>query len=394
MTRVANMCVPSYSPIFAFALLFLSFSHSLTHSLTHSTTHSITHHIKDTGTDTLSPEDHHSTHHYDLYSRYLTGTTGTAQASGPNEDFYKNMVQSFHNKLSSKSSSSTSTSTSSSSSLHHKQISKLKENFKTFHDEQTRFFLHEEKSGNVIRSSSFPRKPTSKKQVLFLHFHKAGGTSICRYFKDAAWKVPEKFCICNEKISTAALFAHTRRIIHMRNFDKMFRKSESDICMFEKKWMKPHYFFQIRQIFTGYFVTALRRPWDRFRSNYEKDYSICSTESSNRKVKNMTIENYSKLNPRDCPKSYYLRTNTNRPNFYIRMLNGLSIEAYSFDGDGDGGLKVMTEYHLEQAKEVLMSFDVVLLLEDDPHHLNENLQKLTGIVDFGYIHVLEACFPF
>ena len=92
----------------------------------------------------------------------------------------------------------------------------------------------------------------------------------------------------------------------------------------------------------------------------------------------MTIASYATLNPRDCQKSYYLRTNTNRPNFYIRMLNGLSLEQYSFDGEGEGGLKAMTVHHLEQAKQVLLAFDVVLFLEEDAYSQNMKLQKLTG----------------
>lgn len=244
----------------------------------------------------------------------------------------------------------------------------------------------------VIKASSFPPKSqpnynnNKRQQVLFLHFHKAGGTSICRYFKDSGtWRVPERFCICNERITTHALFSHTRKVIHMRNLDNMFRKSRSDICMLEKKWMQPFYFFQIRRLFPGSIMTALRLPWDRFRSNYEKDYSICSDQqqykrnSNNKSINNkLTIATYATLNPKDCQKSYYLRTNTNRPNFYVRMLNGLSVEEYYFDGDGEGGLNIMTVYHLEQAKQVLLAFDVVLFLEEDPHIQNMKLQKLTG----------------
>lgn len=260
---------------------------------------------------------------------------------------------------------------------HSHVISKFKSNIKS-----TQVSADYESDG-VLRASSYLRKQHTEQQVLFLHFHKAGGTSICRYFKDSGtWRVPEKFCICNEKATTQALFAHTRKFIRMRTLDKLFQRSEADICMLEKKWMQPVYFFQIRQIFGGSFVTTLRVPWDRFRSNYEKDYSLCSDQNNNRNGYNssnkMSIEAYSKLNPRDCLKSYYLRTNTNRPNFYVRMLNGLSVEQYSFDGNGDGGLSIMTHRHLEQAKEVLLAFDVVLFLEEDPRIRNLKLQKLTG----------------
>ena len=232
----------------------------------------------------------------------------------------------------------------------------------------------------IIRASSAPITYPKERKVLFLHFHKAGGTSICRYFKDTGtWRVPEKFCICDEKITNHALFSHTRRRIRLKSLDKMFEKSHSDICMMERKWLRPHYFFQIRRIFTGYLVTSLRDPWERFRSNYEKDYSLCSQSERNNKLKNFSIEIYSKLYPRDCPKSYYLRTNTNRPNFYVRMLNGLSIDQYSLDmSESDAGLTRMTERHLEQAKEVLLAFDVVLFLEENAASRDFKLQKLTG----------------
>lgn len=247
-------------------------------------------------------------------------------------------------------------------------VSSLRKNF----DDVSRLI---DIDGDIIRASTMKASPgyEKTKQVIYLHFHKAGGTSICRYFKDSNWKVPEKFCICNEKVTNRALFAHTRKVIRIRSLDKMFKYSNADICMFEKRWMMPMYFFQLRRIFRGSLVTTLRLPWDRFRSNYEKDYSLCRTTH-----RTMTIEQYAKLNPRDCRKSYYLRTNTNRPNFYVRMLNGLSIEQYSFDGDGDGGLKIMTNHHLEQAKEVLLAFDVILFLEEDPVSRDYKLQKLTG----------------
>mmetsp|Transcript_11138 Transcript_11138/g.18192 ORF Transcript_11138/g.18192 Transcript_11138/m.18192 type:complete len:376 (-) Transcript_11138:85-1212(-) len=273
-----------------------------------------------------------------------------------NGDYYKKMAKSLHSKLYL-------------TSPQHKPFSKMN-------------LINEQ---DIIRSSIFPKKPITRKQVLFLHFHKAGGTSICRYFKDTGtWRVPKKFCICEEKITSAILFSHSRKKIRIQNLDKLFQKSHADICMLEEKWIRPHYFFQIRQIYTGFIVTALRQPWNRFLSNYEKDYTLCSREltvddtGDNKKyskLHNMTIEVYSELNPSDCPKSHYLSANTNRPNFYVRMLNGLSVESYS---NGDGVLNVMTEAHLEQAKEVLMMFDVVLILEESIDHMNMKLQQLTG----------------
>jgi hypothetical protein len=293
----------------------------------------------------------------------LSGVVTNVNAEDDADYNYKNIAKNFQKKVSVK------------HKKHSHVISKVKGNFEHHANREI-----EVDGEGILRASSFPKKQHNSNQVLFLHFHKAGGTSICRYFKDSdTWRVPEKFCICNEKVTDHAFFAHTRKVIRMRNLDKLFEKSQADICMLEKKWLRPSYFFQIRQIFVGSFVTSLRLPWDRFRSNYEKDYSICSDQyTRNNKLKRMSIKTFSKLNPRDCLKSYYLRTNTNRPNFYVRMLNGLSIEQYAFDGSGDGGLNIMTEQHLEQAKEVLLAFDVVLFLEESPESRNLKLQKLTG----------------
>mmetsp|Transcript_6425 Transcript_6425/g.14032 ORF Transcript_6425/g.14032 Transcript_6425/m.14032 type:complete len:289 (+) Transcript_6425:101-967(+) len=184
-------------------------------------------------------------------------------------------------------------------------------------------------------------------QVLFLHFHKAGGTSTCSTFNaTGTFRVRIEYnCICNQNVNA---LVRNGSGVHLSQ--EMVRLGY-DLCAVEHAgyWPRPSIFGQLRDTFTGLMVTVLREPWARFESNFERDF-ILKRQSKNLTA-DFTLENYA-----EC---YWLSPSFKRysvvvPNFYVRTLAGLSTQAAPL---------VLNQTHLQQAQAVLSAFDYVIILE-------------------------------
>jgi hypothetical protein len=177
-------------------------------------------------------------------------------------------------------------------------------------------------SNSIIENNIIP--------IIFLHFHKAGGTSFCNMLQNTRYKTHGN-CGCGflKELLNPPTIHKTKKITtdfrkHNNNnnnnntknndnnnyafilknvIDSMLRK-DIKICSLEKveEWNKlinPIKFH--RGLFIGKLVTSLRNPWERAVSNYERDYSrvICINRENNRGnncLKNFTIEKWSQWN--------------------------------------------------------------------------------------------------
>lgn len=183
---------------------------------------------------------------------------------------------------------------------------------------------------------------------------------MCMLLASAKYSV-QKHMNCNcPDVSFKSL--SNRKDINLQN--AISGESGRDVCFFEKgnSWPDPEMFHSLFANFTGGLVTILRDPWSRFKSNYERAYARCGHSCPFHNVKefaNMTFFDH------------YDNTLFSRPNFYVRMLNGL---AGSHPQHLDGG-------HLQAAREVLRKFHAVIFLEQEESQRRQVLKYICSGLD-------------
>jgi hypothetical protein len=135
-----------------------------------------------------------------------------------------------------------------------------------------------------------------------------------------------------------------------------------DVCFIERgySWPTPENFHRLMSGFEGSLITVMRDPWSRFKSNYEKDYNECQPRC---KFKN--AQEYAQIGEH----RHFGGTLFSRPNFYVRMLNGLA-------GDRPG-LQINST-HLAAAISVLKRFDIVMFLEQNISQQSEVVKYITS----------------
>ena len=235
--------------------------------------------------------------------------------------------------------------------------------------------------------------------VLFLHMHKAGGTTVVNYMRRLGLMDPRMVNRLTGKdpygfwdgeaataeregggggdviprasqlqiISSTAATAYNRSRAANKEFWLSLYEAGADFVVLEYNFLQPWQYSMVREAFDS--VVIFRRPWDRFRSTYERElYMLCKPRPhrigerefkkegyhDNCVEKNtmarMIFSKHGGLNPnREDVWGGILR-----PNYYIRMLNGMNDRA---------DLNI-TKKHLEKAKMVASMFDLILVLED------------------------------
>lgn len=214
-------------------------------------------------------------------------------------------------------------------------------------------------SSNRSRVLSNKRSGDVILPILFLHFHKAAGTAAHAYFKKTAkLSIPKG---ANDEDAGEKLMNGSWKEIAS---SKWKGKRGTNVVMIEngQYWPEPEYFHTLSKSWPGVIATIIRDPWARFRSNFERTHA---------NEKDMSIEDFGdKRGDRLISVQHY--GEFNRPNFYVRMLNGLA-------GKHLNPIEDMTERHLERAKGVLEAFDRVMILEDPHKMLLQQLAELTGV---------------
>lgn len=142
------------------------------------------------------------------------------------------------------------------------------------------------------------------KPTLFLHFHKAGGTTTCSLYRAAGYRTgPESgncFCPCGDErdlvqtvfdghkmtghrwVQVGGGFQESRGTVtaavqaRYRVFEHKMSTCEYDVCMLERGhfFPNPARYKTFRETFDGRISTVFRDPWSRFRSNYVREFYV------------------------------------------------------------------------------------------------------------------------
>lgn len=151
----------------------------------------------------------------------------------------------------------------------------------------------ERRCGTKKKQALFESDPYASRLVLFVHFHKAGGTSFCRLLKDAKLKEMGYNCGCNFKRWVPRMVRQKGERRKKRTMvpgkgaigpegtarklaDEMAR-NRADVCMLERGYDFPppdefRNFSRAWRALGGTLATVFREPWARFKSTYERDY--------------------------------------------------------------------------------------------------------------------------
>lgn len=178
-----------------------------------------------------------------------------------------------------------------------------------------------------------------KRPILFLHFHKAGGTTMGKLFEGVRKKYP---------INRNGNPFSKKGIIPLWTFKRQrlnrfaARLSKLGVGYVAVEW---NFFIHHRTISWKpfHFLTTLRDPYERFISNMNVHHAKNALAYMRRHV-------HISRRGKKIPVSF------NRPNFYVRMLNGL----------GTRPKASVNRSHLEHAKKVLSRFDTICILENKP----------------------------
>lgn len=181
--------------------------------------------------------------------------------------------------------------------------------------------------------------------LVYLHLHKAGGTTACALMELGPLRTRGSAvgCLCKDHDFLSPLrrgdgtaVAHYMRVVGL------------DACFVENVswWPKPANLPTLK----GHvrIVTTLRHPWTRLLSNYERDVAFCGGC-----VAHSSLQRYMAM--KGCYPS--LRYSVQLPNFYVRSLTGKATRSRTHVPRLNGS-------DLYAAQRALRLFDVVLLLED------------------------------
>ena len=203
-------------------------------------------------------------------------------------------------------------------------------------NEQNQLQFKNEKFEN--QSQSQVNSPHKKKILYFLHFHKAGGTSICWSAKSNGYKVndgvggqncnvflpnkPNMPC-CGNTIQDQQNFAKSTKYTFIANERSMY--SEMDTVYYD-------------------YLTILRDPWDRYSSHYK-----------------FARDNYF---GEEVLGKFDVWAKNQPDNYMVRNLCGPKCISVSRGK--------LSKYHLEYAKSRLEKFKIILILEN----LDEGMEIL------------------
>ena len=230
------------------------------------------------------------------------------------------------------------------------------------------------------------------KLVLFLHFHKGGGTSMINYLHKRGLRTdfrvnsdPARFdefqdgddMILAPWKNNLKLKSNVGTSIRTRasstDFWWSLYQRGLDVVNLEYNFLMPKDYFNVTSVVRT--ITMLRNPWDRFRSTYEKELSTRCRKC--RLCSNLTMTCYEDNNLGYWMSDYKGVLSEQRvdnwggilhPNYYTRMLNGL----------GDVPDLELNKSHLETAKRVLDTFDNVLILEDTDESKMHKVRNFLG----------------
>lgn len=178
-----------------------------------------------------------------------------------------------------------------------------------------------------------------KTPILFLHFHKAGGTTMAKLFQGVRKKYPrQKNGNPFSKEGIIPLWTYKRQ--RLNRFAARLKKLGVGYVAVEWNFFIHHRTISWKPF---HFLTLLRDPYERF----------ISTMNVHRAT---NARAYMKGHVHISKRGKKIPVSFNRPNFYVRMLNGLGTRPEAS----------INRNHLEHAKNVLSRFDTICILENKP----------------------------
>ena len=181
--------------------------------------------------------------------------------------------------------------------------------------------------------------------LVYLHLHKAGGTTACALMELGPLRVRGSAvgCLCKDHDFLPSL----RRGDGMAVARSM-RDMSLDACFVENVswWPKPANLPALKAHVR--IVTTLRHPWARLLSNYERDVVQCGGC-----VAHSSLQRYMAM--QGCYPS--LRYSVQLPDFYVRSLTGKATRSREH-------VPPLNSSDLYAAQRALQLFDAVFFLED------------------------------
>ena len=203
-------------------------------------------------------------------------------------------------------------------------------------------------------------------KILYIHFHKCGGTSIIN-------KIKNRYKVYNPSDSNGnPLDKESMKQINFSLFDtidlyEFLLSNEFDFFCLEFSFLNNDVIIPANlKIYT-----ILRNSYNRLLSNYFHDTCLDRKESAvNRGYKINNLDNFQKINInyKNTPINLF-----NKNNYYIKFLNGFTSDA------------TITKKHYEQALLRIKNFSYVAILEN-----KNSLYKLFNLLNLENKNLLET----
>jgi len=177
-----------------------------------------------------------------------------------------------------------------------------------------------------------------QRPLLYVHLHKAGGSTACATFRHCnAYRIPNFAA----KANCNCWNDHEAKV--KKDVVKWMEKNDADACFVEhtQYWPMARDMHKAKGAAPVQRVSTLREPWARFWSTYERDYEKCK----------LSVQ---KWYAEGCRRDYGQQWGAN---FYVRALSVGKSKKYWTHG------RNATEADFHAAKATLSSFDDVLILE-------------------------------
>lgn len=229
------------------------------------------------------------------------------------------------------------------------------------------------------------------KLVFFLHLHKAGGTTILQYLRDIGLAGPKMaqdffprdpalkekwYSTKNDRLKVFSSYNGTSRLGDPALWEEMYQDGV-DYVSLEYNLLQPDAFYSARDAL--HTVTSFRDPWARYRSTYEMEISwTCRKKKKQQQqkrvvdrkcVKEKTLERWMKTSTGVLgPVQDTLWGAILHPNYYTRMLNGIN----------DRADVTLTREHLDKAKQIVSTFELILILEENDEKKSSQLEAYFG----------------
>ena len=179
--------------------------------------------------------------------------------------------------------------------------------------------------------------------ILFLHFHKAGGTSVVDMFDNYNKHIPNANGNPRYNGDVIDFWNYKKKLFNI--FKKYLINKKVNFIALEWNFFK---FYNKINYDNLELITCIREPYERYISNLNFFFNTNQMELTDSKIFNKfcIIYNHS--------DNLRFKVNYNKYNYYVKMLNGF----------GDNWDIKVNRDHLEIAKNNLKKFNIIIILEN------------------------------